>query len=197
MNLPETPPFFSYSFTVERLYQCLAFIYQPEPTLFISLSQVAQEKKSTNMASNSHLVIYSANQSTQMYTKGVQWVKKQMLCLFFFSFLSLISIFEPDLFCLSSFSYLKPRYLETQVARSRSWADLASTSCSWWKQQQEIFKNKNKNKIRDRNLVLEGARREKSDRLFLRSTHDVYAMHMERWQDRHVYRGIFTASIYL
>ena len=44
-------------FTVERLYQCLAFIYQPEPTLFISLSQVAQERKLTNMASTSHLVI--------------------------------------------------------------------------------------------------------------------------------------------
>lgn len=26
---------------IERLYQCLAFIYQPELTLFISLSQVA------------------------------------------------------------------------------------------------------------------------------------------------------------
>lgn len=44
-------------FTVERLHQWLAFIYQPEPTYFISLSQVAQERKLTNMALTSHLVI--------------------------------------------------------------------------------------------------------------------------------------------
>lgn len=80
----------------------------------------------------------------------------------------------------SLFSYRKLHNLETKTARSRSWTDLASTSCSLWKQQQEILEKKTNPKVllvlRQKKCVRRCEREIwRWKRLFLRSAH-IYAM---------------------
>lgn len=103
MNSPD--PFF---LTVERLYQCLAFIYQPEPTYFISLSQVAQERKLINIASKEpfgNIVQIKVLKSIQKDFSGYIYIKTTN-AVFFFSHFCFSLAFSVDFFCLSIFDFL-------------------------------------------------------------------------------------------
>lgn len=120
--------------------------------IIISLSQVAQEWKLKNMASTSHFgnivqikVLKSIQKDFSGYIYTV-YIYKKTNAVFFF--LVSFSGFLCWLFCLSLlFSYLISQYLETKIAGFRSWADLASTSCSFVKQQKTKKKQKTKQQL--------------------------------------------------
>lgn len=95
-------------FTVERLYQCLAFIHQPEPTYFISLSQVSPREEINKHGFNQpfgNIVQIKVLKSIQKDFSGYIY-KKNRCCgvfslIFFLAWLSLLNFF-----CLSFFVFL-------------------------------------------------------------------------------------------
>lgn len=91
--------FVFFLFTVERLYQCLAFIHQPEPTYFISLSQVSPREEINKHGLNQpfgNIVQNKVLKSLQKDFSGCVY-KKPMVCVFFFFFIISLAFLT---FCL-------------------------------------------------------------------------------------------------
>lgn len=114
MNFPDP------IFTVERLYQCLAFIYQPEPTSFVSLLQVSPREEINKHGFNQpfgNIVQIKVLKSIQKDFSGyiVIYIKKTEAVFFFSLRFSLLTFLSFILCCL-----IQNDDFETKTARFRS-----------------------------------------------------------------------------